>query len=163
MGLSTLMTEAEAATLFGVGSDELLTREEAASLLRVTPRTLINWANEGHGPRAARVGARTFLYSKRELLAHVEACRPPPSHAPAAISPASQAAVIAERRRVRAIWARCPGEGYRATAAKAIREGLSIEAYDASLPRELRVFMPPLSTFLHEFDRTHGQYLDMPK
>jgi Helix-turn-helix domain len=150
------MTEAEAATLFGVGSDQLLTREEAATMLRVTPRTLINWANEDRGPRGAHVGARTVLYSKKEILEYLEACRPAPvskpAKAPAVASPAVQAAVEAERRRATLILARCPGESYRAGALKAIRDRISLEEYDASLG-DVRAFMPPLHRFVADFDR----------
>src|SRR3712207_6030029 len=100
-----MMTQDEAARFLGVGADELLTREEAATLLRVTPRTLINWEAEGRAPRAARIGPRTCVYSKRDLLAHVEACRAAAPQAPAragkppAMSAAVKAAVEAERRR----------------------------------------------------------------
>jgi excisionase family DNA binding protein len=40
------------------GDDVLLTESEVAGMLRVSPRTVRRWRNEGTGPPALRVGRR---------------------------------------------------------------------------------------------------------
>jgi len=54
---------------------EILSRDEAAEFLRVSPATLQNWAAHGTGPRYSRSGdvrGRT-LYRRADLLRWVEA------------------------------------------------------------------------------------------
>lgn len=50
--------------------DEILDRKEAARLLKVTPKTLTNWACRGEGPRSARVGGR-IVYLKSDIFDYV--------------------------------------------------------------------------------------------
>lgn len=47
-------------------SDELLTPEETAALLKVTVRTLRYWREQGTGPQYVRVGRRV-RYRRRDL------------------------------------------------------------------------------------------------
>lgn len=49
-------------------SDIFLSREEAASFLRVHPRTLARWYAQGEGPPVVMQG-RQILYLKDSLLA----------------------------------------------------------------------------------------------
>lgn len=46
---------------------ELLTPEEAANLLKVSPATLKQWRHEKKGPRAVRLGYRTVRYPRYRL------------------------------------------------------------------------------------------------
>ena len=57
--------------------NHLLSREEAATLLRVPQKTLATWAHLGRGPAYYRVGKRV-LYRESELLAWLDAQRVSP-------------------------------------------------------------------------------------
>jgi hypothetical protein len=46
---------------------ELLTKDEAAALLRRSPKTLSHWRLNGEGPPAFRVGRRLF-YLRADLI-----------------------------------------------------------------------------------------------
>jgi len=46
---------------------ELLTPEEAASLLKVSPATLKQWRHEKKGPHAVRLGYRTIRYPRYRI------------------------------------------------------------------------------------------------
>ena len=50
----------------GLGSGDLLTRPEAAEILRTSPATLSYWAWQGKGPKSFRVGRRV-LYARADL------------------------------------------------------------------------------------------------
>ncbi len=45
----------------------LLTPDEVASILRVTPRTLSHWRNKGEGPPYIRASYQIVLYPKVKL------------------------------------------------------------------------------------------------
>jgi excisionase family DNA binding protein len=51
---------------------KLLTTEEAADLLGVTPNTMMDWRQMGKGPRHAKVG-HLVKYRPEDLEAYVEA------------------------------------------------------------------------------------------
>jgi hypothetical protein len=51
--------------------ERLLSRREAADLLRVPPATLAGWAYKRSGPKFYRVG-RFALYSERDLTTWLE-------------------------------------------------------------------------------------------
>lgn len=128
-------------------SDEFLTREEAARLLRLkSPRTLLDWEREGRGPKPIKASPRVTLYGRSDVLAYLDACRASPSRS------ASEANILAERRRCYAITKRAP-KGFETAALQAIKNGTSLEAFDASLPGELRAVMPQLHQFLSELDK----------
>jgi excisionase family DNA binding protein len=46
-----------------------LTRAEVAKRLRVTPKTLANWASAGKGPRCIRLDGGHVRYLREEVLA----------------------------------------------------------------------------------------------
>lgn len=50
---------------------QLLTRDEAAALLLLNPRTLDNWRSKGKGPRYVKAG-RKVAYRMTDLTAWVE-------------------------------------------------------------------------------------------
>ncbi len=53
---------------------DLLTTEEAAAVLRLSPRTLRRWRDDGdEGPAYARLGRR-ILYRRRDLDDYVRQC-----------------------------------------------------------------------------------------
>jgi predicted DNA-binding transcriptional regulator AlpA len=152
------MTRLEAAELLDSHDNELLTREEAAGVLRVTAETLRNWEADGKGPPAVNIGPRTTVYSKKGIAAYLEECRAAsqaakaPRRMTAAERKTFEEAVLADRRRCFAITKRAP-KGFEAGALKAIHAGASIEEFDASLPGELRALMPPLDRFLADLDK----------
>jgi DNA-binding transcriptional MerR regulator len=53
---------------------DLLTVEEAAPLLRMTPRGLQCWRSKGYGPKAIRVG-RQMLYPRDEIARFIRELR----------------------------------------------------------------------------------------
>lgn len=135
---------------------DFLTRSEAASLLRVTTETLLQWEKDGKGPVPTRLSPRKALYLRSELAAYIGAhradTRPALGSVAITMSPAVRTLVEAERRRIRTILARAP-KGFEAAAWKAINTGASLEAFDASLPGELQAVMPALHRFIADFDR----------
>lgn len=56
----------------------LLTRAEAAELLRVPTQTLANWWSQGKGPRGFKYG-RHVRYDKQDVLAWLAAHRAHPT------------------------------------------------------------------------------------
>lgn len=52
---------------FDVG---VLDRKEAAAALKVSPRTLTNWAYRGEGPRCVKIGGR-ILYRREDILDYI--------------------------------------------------------------------------------------------
>lgn len=46
---------------------ELLTPNEAARIVRLSPNTLAKWRHYGTGPKFVKVGTRRVLYLKCEL------------------------------------------------------------------------------------------------
>ncbi|MGP9527058.1 helix-turn-helix domain-containing protein [Glutamicibacter sp. AOP5-A2-18] len=63
------MTE-EIISLTAPETELLLTRAEAALILRTSPKTLANWASAGIGPRSRRCG-RTAVYLRSEIESYV--------------------------------------------------------------------------------------------
>ena len=51
----------------------LLTQREAASVLRLSERTLERWRVAGIGPRFIRLSRRSIRYRQEDLAAHVAA------------------------------------------------------------------------------------------
>lgn len=58
---------AGAPPVVGPSVDDLLSREEATSLLRLGSTTLRNWATRGIGPRYMRIGHRV-VYRRGDLI-----------------------------------------------------------------------------------------------
>ena len=56
----------------------LRTRPEAAAVLGVKPRTLAQWAYQGHGPVICYLG-RSAYYSDEALAAYVKQCTVDPA------------------------------------------------------------------------------------
>jgi len=54
-------------------ADELLTDDDAAALLRLSPSTLEGWRRRGEGPRFLKLGHRSVRYRLRDLVAWAEA------------------------------------------------------------------------------------------
>jgi predicted DNA-binding transcriptional regulator AlpA len=134
--------------------DELLTREEAARILRLkSSRTLLDWEKDGWGPQPTKISPRLTLYSRQDIDGFLQECRSYVSTAPGQppLSLTQKAIVLAERRRCRTIIARAP-KGYEAHVLTAISNGASIEEFDASLPGELQRLMPPLHAVLALID-----------
>ena len=52
--------------------DSLLTEDEAAELLQLSPRTLQTWRSKGIGPPCVDVGLRVVRYRRGALNAYVE-------------------------------------------------------------------------------------------
>jgi DNA-binding transcriptional MerR regulator len=153
-----MMTVAEAAEMLGAAPDAMMTREAVAEFLKVTPRTLADWETKGRGPPSARIGPRKVVYSKKAVTVYL-AWLTVASQASKAPRPLTEAereaqeqALAAERRRCIAIMNRAP-KGYEKAVMKAIADNTSIEDFDASLPGELRAFLPPLHKFLADLDR----------
>jgi excisionase family DNA binding protein len=59
-------------TLSTTLSNELLTPEEAAELLRTRSRTLERWRHTGTGPRFAKIGRRV-VYARADITSWVSA------------------------------------------------------------------------------------------
>lgn len=70
--LETIVRGAIRKEIQRTSSDPLLTREEAASFLRVQPCTLAAWSTKGSGPKVTRLGTRV-LYRKSSLEEFAEA------------------------------------------------------------------------------------------
>lgn len=51
---------------------QLLTADETADLLRISPRTLENWRARGHGPPYLRLTRRRIAYRERDVLAWID-------------------------------------------------------------------------------------------
>lgn len=56
----------EITSLTASETELLLTRAEAAMILRTSPKTLANWASAGIGPRSRRSG-RTAVYLRSDI------------------------------------------------------------------------------------------------
>lgn len=54
-----------------MGQQPLLTRREAAAILRLHPRTLTAWAATGYGPAPAHIGHRVF-YAHADVQSWIE-------------------------------------------------------------------------------------------
>ncbi|WP_084525020.1 helix-turn-helix transcriptional regulator [Nocardia vaccinii] len=52
-----------------------LTRAEVAERLRLTTKTLANWASAGKGPRCIRLGGGHVRYLSEEVLAWEQRCQ----------------------------------------------------------------------------------------
>ena len=52
--------------------DQLVRQEEAAALLRVSPRCMENWRHRGEGPKFVRVSGRCIRYRKSDLTLFIE-------------------------------------------------------------------------------------------
>jgi hypothetical protein len=59
--------------------ETLLTRNEAATFLRMKPQTLAVWATRGVGPKVCKIG-RKALYRLNDLQEYVFACSTPRKH-----------------------------------------------------------------------------------
>lgn len=53
---------------------EMLTTKEAASVLGLTEKTLVNWRGRGGGPRWIKVGLRAVRYRRDDVTAFLVAC-----------------------------------------------------------------------------------------
>lgn len=63
--------------------DELLTADEVAAALSVTPRTLLRWQNLGIGPNRTKFSKKVF-YRASALREWIERCeQAPPNRQPA--------------------------------------------------------------------------------
>lgn len=51
---------------------EIMTRSEVAEVLRVTPKTLGNWASKGVGPRCIFITETCPRYRKGDLIDYLE-------------------------------------------------------------------------------------------
>ncbi|MDN6534193.1 MAG: helix-turn-helix domain-containing protein [Yaniella sp.] len=49
----------------------LMTRDDAAELLGVSPRTLSNWNSAGRGPRPVKYGAQSVMYLPEAIQAWI--------------------------------------------------------------------------------------------
>lgn len=153
-----MITEAEAAEALGVALDAMMTREEVADFLKVAPRTLADWEKEGRGPPSARIGPRKVVYPKNAVTAYLttltaasQATKAPPLRS-AAAQEVYDKVYKAETRRCLAIIKRAP-KGFEAAVQTAIKNGTSIEDFNASLPGEWRAVMPSLHQFLADLDK----------
>lgn len=54
---------------------DLITAEQAAALLCVSPSTLRDWAKRGYGPACYRLGPRQFRWDRRDVLAFIASRR----------------------------------------------------------------------------------------
>jgi excisionase family DNA binding protein len=52
--------------------DQLLTTEEAAAKLQVSPLTLARWRNAGEGPAFVGLGHKTVRYREADLEKYIE-------------------------------------------------------------------------------------------
>ncbi|MER2529118.1 MAG: helix-turn-helix domain-containing protein [Candidatus Competibacter denitrificans] len=52
-------------------TDRLLTTEEAAEFLRVSPTTMVSWRRNHTGPAFVSPGGKKKLYRESEILAYV--------------------------------------------------------------------------------------------
>jgi len=55
--------------------DLLLTIDETAELLRVSPRALYSWRKRAHGPAPTRIGFRKILYRRSDVELYLSAMR----------------------------------------------------------------------------------------
>ncbi len=101
---------------------------------------------------AARENAERAAVAARERDPVAIAARRAAASTARAASDATKVAQAAEVRRCTLIMARAPS-GWREEALAAIKAGHSLETFNASLPGELRGFMPPLDVFVADFDR----------
>lgn len=62
--------EAKIIGLTAPEAELLLTRAEAALILRTSPKTLANWSSAGIGPRSRKSG-RTAVYLRSEIESYV--------------------------------------------------------------------------------------------
>ncbi|MEQ8509268.1 MAG: helix-turn-helix domain-containing protein [Rhodospirillaceae bacterium] len=53
--------------------DQLLKETEASKLLGVSHRTLQNWRVRGGGPQYKKIAGKSIRYTRRDLLAFIEA------------------------------------------------------------------------------------------
>lgn len=53
----------------------LLTTDEAAVCLSVSPKTLAYWRSTGDGPIFAKLGVRSIRYRREDLIAYVDGRR----------------------------------------------------------------------------------------
>lgn len=60
----------EIAALAAPETSILVTRVEAAAILRVSPKTLVNWASTNTGPRSRKSG-RTAVYLRSEIESYI--------------------------------------------------------------------------------------------
>lgn len=63
-------------------SEELLTQEELADILHVSPNTVACWRKRGNGPPYYKLGGRTIRYPLTEAKAWFESRRVNPRRAP---------------------------------------------------------------------------------
>ncbi len=68
----TVTTTTPSSSLDRTALRPLLTAEEVAAILRITPRTVIRFANSGKLPRV-KVGPKTTRYTASSVLALIEA------------------------------------------------------------------------------------------
>lgn len=52
-------------------TDQLVTRNEAAAYLGLSPQTLANWLSNGAGPAVVRISSRCVRYRRSDLDAFV--------------------------------------------------------------------------------------------
>ena len=53
-----------------VATEDLLTTDEVAEWIRVSPMTIRDWRKKGRGPRALKIG-HSVRYSRREVAAWI--------------------------------------------------------------------------------------------
>lgn len=58
-----------------IASEPLLTPEQAAALLAVTPKQLETMRGAGTGPAYSKIGYKTVRYRSEDITAYVAACR----------------------------------------------------------------------------------------
>lgn len=54
-----------------VTTEDLLTTEELAEIVKVSPATVRDWRKKGRGPRALKIG-HAVRYPRREVVAWIE-------------------------------------------------------------------------------------------
>jgi predicted DNA-binding transcriptional regulator AlpA len=62
--------------------DPVLSLEQAAEFLTISPQTLLNWRVEGRGPRALKIGSRV-KYRLSQLERFLAECEEPEAEAAA--------------------------------------------------------------------------------
>jgi predicted DNA-binding transcriptional regulator AlpA len=55
--------------------DDLLSIEQTAKMLHVSPRTLLNYRRKAHGPAPTRIGFRRIFYLRSDVEAYLAAMR----------------------------------------------------------------------------------------
>jgi hypothetical protein len=67
---NTAAEPAATAVLEGADGDRLMTPDEVADLIRITPSQLAQWRYEGNGPTFVKIG-RAVRYRRDDVMAYV--------------------------------------------------------------------------------------------